>query len=453
MAKLSSLSLFARLYLTIAIAMVFSGSLSVYFIEKMHVQGAIDEYVMFTDNIYADLINEKKFVPTTPLEELTEEVHKVDGYLISWKIVFEEGPPCDVCEWVANSGDVEVYRNDLNQWFAVYKLANIEAWFVIFETNIFNFAELEKAKEEGLLSNISFHEFEDLSQLLIIFVTIAIAIYFPVRVIKNQIESLIKVQHQFGAGDMKARANNEYSKPIDELASSFNWMANSISDTVTENQLFAQAIPHEARTPLSRIQLAVGLLSRNNDDPQQLELLENINTYIGDINTLINQIVSFSKLNSVSHEAELLLYHNINLSTFIESRVKATECDLKLDCVLELDSSLTLNTNPVFLRLMLDNLLNNAAIYGKNQITIALYSANEKIILTVSDDGNGIPKEHLDKIFIPFYRVDASRSRNTGGLGLGLAICNVASKRMGGQLAVENNKTAGAKFTFQFPKD
>jgi len=451
MRKFSSLSLFSRLYIIIAVAMVFSGSLSFYVIDKMHVQGAIDDYVTFTDGIYADLVEEGKFNPTAALSEFSRDINKVENHLISWKVIFEDGPPCDVCEWVASSGDVPVYRNTDNQWFSVYELPAGNAWLVIFETNVFNFSELEKAaEEEGFFSQLSFHDLEELTQLLIIFVTIAIAIYWPVRTIRLQIENLIKTQRQFGAGDLSARACDSYSKPIDELATSFNTMANEISDTLNENQVFAQAVPHEARTPLSRIQLAVGLLSQNNNNPQQVALLDNIDTYISDVNLLINQVVAFSKLNSANDESELSLYRTIKLSTFIESRIRATNCDNKLILVKHLDDTLRINTNPAYLRLIVDNLLKNAATHAKKQLIVTLAKTNNKITFSVEDDGDGVPAEHAEKIFIPFYRVDASRSRNTGGLGLGLAIVKAASKRIGANLSLENGAGLGAKFICSF---
>lgn len=320
-----------------------------------------------------------------------------------------------------------------------------------FRNQRFQFSELEKAaEEEDFFSQLSFHDLEELTQLLIIFVTIAIAIYWPVRTIRLQIENLIKTQRQFGAGDLSARASDTYSKPIDELATSFNTMANEISDTLNENQVFAQAVPHEARTPLSRIQLAVGLLSQNNNNPQQVALLDNIDTYISDVNLLINQVVAFSKLNSANDESELSLYRTIKLSTFIESRIRATNCDNKLILVKHLDDALRINTNPAYLRLIVDNLLKNAATHAKKQLIVTLAKTNNKITFSVEDDGDGVPAEHAEKIFIPFYRVDASRSRNTGGLGLGLAIVKAASKRIGANLSLENGAGLGAKFICSF---
>lgn len=450
MARFSSTSLFTRLYLTVAIAMVVSGATSVYFIKKHHLQGTIDEYVAFTDKIYADLLQEKKIVPNTKLNDLSSEVIDVEGYLISWKILFKNGPPCNRCEWVARSGEVDVYSNGLEQWFAVYKLPNVNAWLVIYENNLFNFVEEDETAEKSIFSDYSFHDFEEIVQLLAVFLAVAGAIYWPVKVIKRQIERLVKIQHQFGAGDLRARASDTFTNPLDELATSFNSMANSISDTVKENQVFAQAVPHEMRTPLSRIRLAVGLLGQNNPDKQQLELLDNIDTYIDDISVLINQVVSFSKLNAAKDDREVSLYKTIEFSVLIDSRIKSTKCDERLEVIRNFDDSLRITTNPAYLRLLVDNLLKNASTHGKERLVVTLGKVDGHIELSVEDDGDGIPQEYLDTIFIPFSRLDVSRSRKTGGLGLGLAISKAACKRMNSKLTVKNTPAGGAKFTCRF---
>lgn len=452
MVKFKSLSLFSRLYLIIAIAMVFSGTVSVFVIEKIHVQGAIDEYVVFTDKIYSDLLKEKKIDHNIDLQYLNEEGQKVDGYLISWKITLNKDTPCHDCEYVAHSGEVEVHRNMKNQWFSVYKLPDVEAWLVIFENNIFQIEQAKTNEEKNFFSELTFHDIEELTQLTIIFFTIAMAIYWPVRVIKRQIESLINIHHKFGAGDLHARASDKLTKPLDELASSFNMMASAINDTVNENQVFAQAVPHEMRTPLSRIQLAVGLLSQNNDNKQQVELLENIDTYIDDMSVLINQVVSFSKINTINELDEASLYQTIVLSEFIKARVEAVEYTKKLNITYQLNDTLHITTNPAYLRLLIDNILKNACIHAKQNLIVSLDEFNGNIEFSVADDGEGIPEEFLETIFIPFYRLDESRSRKTGGLGLGLAIAQAACKRMNCHIAAENTLNAGAKFTCRFHK-
>ena len=112
--------------------------------------------------------------------------------------------------------------------------------------------------------------------------------------------------------------------------------------------------------------------------------------------------------------------------------------------------SLDITTNPVYLRLLVDNLLKNACIHANTQITISVSTIKGQLELAIEDDGDGIPKESFDTIFMPFSRLDVSRSRKTGGLGLGLAISKAACKRMNSELIVENSQTGGAKFTCRF---
>jgi len=461
MARLQSLSLFTRLYLSVAIAVIVSGTLSLIVIEKWDSQNEIDEFVFFTDYVYADLLKQGEIKPNNAQQDLDKSAKVIDVLSMSWQIVPIDTSPCDGCELIGRSGKVDVYRNELDQFMAVYTFLKSNTWLFIgeleTETVIFDESEglvypeqYSEQYEDEEYEVLSFDEIAPMLLLSIVLITIASTIYWPIRALQNQIEKLIKIQHQFGAGDMNIKAEEQLARPLNELASSFNTMASSIKDTVNENQLFAQAVPHEVRTPLSRIQLAAGLLRKSNESKQAIELLDNIDTYIGDINELISQVVAFSRLNSTNEEGEFELYQSIELCGFIESRIKAIKCEEKLRVIRLIDESLEITTNPVYLRLLVDNLLKNASIHAKAQILISLSTINEQIELTIEDDGEGIPQESFDTIFMPFSRLDVSRSRKTGGLGLGLAISKAACKRMNSELIVDNNKTGGARFTCRF---
>lgn len=457
MARLFALSLFTRLYLIIALAVILSGAVSFFFIEKLSEQNEMDEYVTFTDYVYEGLLKQGKITANAELKSITKEKNYLVDFAMSWQVMLEKVSPCDDCQLIGHSGNVDIFKDKYEQFFAVYKLPKVKAWLVISEDDVIFFGDDDEdgsTEVEPLAEDVEIElSLDDITPMILLFIvliTIATAIYWPIRAIQRQIESLIETQHQFGVGDMNVRANSQFTKPLNELAESFNSMASSITDTVNENQVFAQAVPHEVRTPLSRIQLAVGLLSRNNENKQQIELLGNIDTYIGDINELISQVVEFSKLNAVNDECEFSLYQSIELSAFIESRIKATKCEDNIKVIRKIDESLEITTNPIYLRLLVDNLLKNASIHAKNQVIISLVNVNEHIELSIEDDGDGIPIGLIDTIFIPFSRLDVSRSRKTGGLGLGLAISKAACKRMNSQLTVKNSATAGAKFTCRF---
>ncbi len=461
MASLKSLSLFTRLYLSVAIAVIVSGTLSLIIIEKWDSQNEIDEFVFFTDYVYADLLKQGEIQPNNKLQNLDKSPKVIDVLSMSWQIVPINTSPCDGCQLIGHSGKVDVYRNELDQFMAVYILSKSNTWLFIgdleTETVILDESEgllfpeeYSEQYEDEEFEEFSFDEIAPILLLITVLITIASTIYWPIRALQNQIEKLIKVQHQFGAGDMNIKAEETLAKPLNELATSFNVMASSIKDTVNENQLFAQAVPHEVRTPLSRIQLATGLLRKSNESKQSVELLDNIDTYIGDINELISQVVAFSRLNSTNDEGEFELYQSIELCGFIDSRIKAIKCEEKLKVIRLIEKSHEIATNPAYLRLLVDNLLKNASIHAKSQIIISLNTINEQIELAIEDDGDGIPQESFDTIFMPFSRLDVSRSRKTGGLGLGLAISKAACKRMNSELVVENGRQGGAKFTCRF---
>lgn len=457
MIKLFSLSFFTRLYLTIAIAVIVSGAMTFFVIESLDEQNQIDEFVYFTDHVYSTLVKEKKIDPDKQHQDLTQPKQFIDTFSLNWQLIPENTLLCVDCEFVGRSGSADVYRNSFDQFIAVYSLPSSKAWLVIDEAELLIFegtkiVESPEQIQEEYFIGFSFDDIAPILLLFIVLVTIASAIYWPIRTLQRQIERLIETQRQFGDGDLQIRASEKLSKPLNELAASFNSMANSIKDTVNENQIFAQAVPHEVRTPLSRIQLAAGLLRKSNDLTQQFELLDNIDTYIDDINRLISQVVAFSKLNSVSVESELDFYQPIELSAFIESRIKATKCEEKLKVVRKIKGPIQLKTNPAYLRLLIDNLLKNASIYGKAEIVVSLKESSDKIELVVEDDGDGIPQESFDTVFIPFSRLDVSRSRKTGGLGLGLAISKAACNRMNCELTVENSPNGGAVFNCVFIK-
>ncbi len=465
MVKLQSLSLFTRLYLNIAIAVIVSGTLSLIVIDKWDRQNEIEEFVFFTDYVYADLLKQGEIKPNNKQQTVYKSPNIIDALSMSWQVVPKNTSPCDGCELVGSSGKVDVYRNELDQFMAVYILPKSKTWLLIgdlaTETVIFDESEgilysgehPEQYQDEDFEeTELSFDEIAPMLLLSIVLITIASTMYWPIRSLQNQIEKLVKTQHQFGAGELNIKAEEKLAKPLNELASSFNVMASSIKDTVNENQLFAQAVPHEVRTPLSRIQLATGLLRKSSENKQATELLDNIDTYIGDINELISQVVAFSRLNSTNDEGEFELYQSIELSAFIESRIKAIKCEEKLRVIRHIDMSLDITTNPVYLRLLVDNLLKNASSHANTHITISVSTIKGQLELAIEDDGDGIPKESFDTIFMPFSRLDASRSRKTGGLGLGLAISKAACKRMNSKLVVENSHTGGAKFTCRFSK-
>ena len=393
----------------------------------------------------------------------------LDNFLIA-KLVNPEMNSvfCPSCQLITRINNTSYYQRHDGGYLVEFKLPNAKSNIIIIEKNKseLNPEDLPKdlAEElaEELAEGIIYGQEIDLIFLSLILITslfLGIAIYWPIKNLQNQIKALIDTHQQFGSGDMQAKAKEDIQKPLDKLAHSFNDMAQAIADNVKERDTFSQAIPHEVRTPLSRIQLASGLIRRKSTDLDILALVDDVDNYVVDINELISQIVEYSKINSTivagsisKSESEVDQFQTIELKSFIESRLQLLAKNQNKEYSLVIDESLELTTNPFYLRLLVDNFIKNAFNYAQGEIKISAnvtsFNNNQQLSITVEDDGIGVPLHDRETIFIAFARLDKSRSRKTGGLGLGLPIAKAAATKMAGKIVVSESPLGGALFSF-----
>lgn len=377
---------------------------------------------------------------------------------------------CPSCQLITRINNTSYYQMLDGGRLVEFKLPNAKSNIVIYEKNESEIKpedlpeDLVEELAEGFTGGILDDEDVDFVFLSLILVTslfLGIAIYWPIKNLQNQINTLIDTHQQFGSGNMTAKANEDIQKPLDKLASSFNDMALAIADNVKERDTFSQAIPHEVRTPLSRIQLASGLIRRKSTDLDILALVDDVDNYVVDINELISQIVEYSKINStavtgtssnLTNENELDQFQTIELKAFIESRLHLLAKNQNKECILTVDESIEITTNPFYLRLLVDNFIKNAFNHAQTKIklsaSVILFNNEQQLTITIEDDGVGVPIEDRETIFIAFARLDKSRSRKTGGLGLGLPIAKAAATKMTGKIVVSESPLGGAQFSF-----
>jgi len=265
-------------------------------------------------------------------------------------------------------------------------------------------------------------------------------------------EKLTKIDHiseQIGRGEFEVQKERELSAPLNKLAESLHLMASALSHKFNDSQVFAQAVPHELRTPLSRIQLATGILRQKSPSEDQLALIDNIDDYIDDIDELCSQIITFSKL-SINNKP--VPKQSLNIGEFIHTRVQ--QLDLPSDKTVRVSGTpdIELAVNEVNLRLVVDNLLNNAGLYAVHQVVVTIEEDKNSVTLRVTDDGAGILDQDKADVFVPFARVDKSRNRKTGGLGLGLAITAAAVNTLNGSITIEDATPSGASFIVILPR-
>lgn len=467
-----SLSLFSRLYLAIVISVIISISLTKYFMDSYEEQEDFNEFISEVNYIFKEIaINAETQINTE--QQIIPLGFPLDNFLTA-KLINPDinSDICPDCQLITRINNTFYYQRHDGDRLAEFKLPNAKSNIIIYEINESELNPEDFMEEmpegfsedyaESFTQGILDNEDVDIVFLSLILVTslfLGIAIYWPIKNLQNQIKALIDTHQQFGSGNLTAQANEDIQKPLDKLASSFNDMAQAIADNVKERDTFSQAIPHEVRTPLSRIQLASGLIRRKSTDLDILALVDDVDNYVVDINELISQIVEYSKINSTivagsisNSESEVDQFQTIEVKAFIKSRLNLLAKNQNKELILSIDESLELTTNPFYLRLLIDNFIKNAFNHAQTKIklsaSIITLDNNQQFSITVEDDGAGVPVDDRETIFIAFARLDKSRSRKTGGLGLGLPIAKAAATKMAGKIVVSESPLGGALFSF-----
>lgn len=356
---------------------------------------------------------------------------------------WDDTPPCLDCELLYTLSGVPVYLRGNDLYTAVFPLPNSSKSFVFNESRDFFSPDIEwyEDSERHFL----------IALLLSVFFAIGACIYLPVYRLQRHIQNLVDTQKRFGLGKLGTRANTNLPKPISELANSFNEMAEEIESKVKQSHIFSQAIPHEVRTPLSRIQLAADLLRREAPSDNQA-LFEDIDSYIDDINDLTSQIMMLSKLNVMDNSFFELVKIHVDIAEYCQDRIRYARFN-HVTFTSHLPIGVQSKFDCTMARLVIDNVMKNANNYTSDSVWVSLDENAESWLMIIEDNGPGIPAEKREEVLMPFARLDESRSvQNQSGFGLGLAIAKAAAKKLGWGISIFDSDHGGAKFTIVIPK-
>ncbi|SDZ29239.1 ATP-binding protein [Pseudomonas salomonii] len=268
----------------------------------------------------------------------------------------------------------------------------------------------------------------------------------------RDLERLKSTAAQLGRGNLSERTQIPASSNIGSLASVFDTMADDIERLLNQQRDLLNAVSHELRTPLTRLDFGLAL-ALSEDLPQaSRERLQSLVAHIRELDELVLELLSYSRLQNPAQLPERV---DVVLDEFIDSVLGSVDdelenpeivIDVALDCAVErfsLDPRLTARA--------LQNLLRNATRYCDRRIQVGVKVCADGCEICVDDDGIGIPVEQRERIFEPFYRLDRSRDRATGGFGLGLAISRRAMEAQGGTLTALASPLGGAQFRVWLP--
>ncbi len=223
--------------------------------------------------------------------------------------------------------------------------------------------------------------------------------------------------------------------PFFQLSQRFNRMTGLIRSNLDEKRLLANAMAHEMRTPLSRARLALALLQRQPHDDNGKALLDDMDRYMDELENVTQNSLQLVRLqHSETHPTAIDLDAWLRQKlTIVQGRESTLEWRADL-------TPITLETDERFLTLIIDNLISNAERYSQRVVQVRLFTQGESVHIEIQDDGPGIPEDFQEQALQPYSRLDSSRDRRSGGIGLGLALVNTACQRLGIELSMRNTQ-------------
>jgi signal transduction histidine kinase len=286
-------------------------------------------------------------------------------------------------------------------------------------------------------SSTDYHNLVFLSLLLLIAI-IFLLTFFLIRHVLKPIRWLDAGVKKIGLGDLNYRIPEGKKDELGDLTRAFNKMVQRIREILHARDQLLIDVSHELRSPLTRIRVALEFLP---DSKNKSYITNDIN----EIEIMITEILESERLNGkygklILEETDLVQLVRDTLKTFDNC---LPGISLKLP-----DSPIVIPIDRRRMQIVIKNLLDNACKYSQKDsapVAIQLETTPDHSILTIIDDGIGIPEEEISYIFEPFYRVDRSRSKKTGGYGLGLSLCRKIIEAHGGTIAMENNPDRGTK--------
>lgn len=276
------------------------------------------------------------------------------------------------------------------------------------------------------------------------------------RSLAQPLRHLARVARAFGSGQLTARARLDRQDELGAVAKAFDDMAERITALLESQRELLANVSHELRTPLARIRVALDLAAEGDAEAAR-DALANISADWGDLDRLVEDVLATARLDLGSSKPGGLPLRRdvVHLGELVEAaRARALLVYPNDPLELDVDPELPLiEGDASLLRRVVDNLVDNARKYSEPQslVSIRLRSLGEGVELAVIDRGMGIDAADLPHIFTPFFRADRSRTRKTGGVGLGLALVRRIVTAHGGQIEVESHIGQGTEVRVTLP--
>jgi signal transduction histidine kinase len=281
--------------------------------------------------------------------------------------------------------------------------------------------------------------------MLVLLTLILTAAFFVIRHILRPVKWLNTGVQEVSRGNLKHRVPLKKSDELRDLATAFNNMTDRIRDMLHSKEQLLLDVSHELRTPLTRMKVALEFLA----DSQAKQSLQ------GDIEEMEKMVSEILETARRQHKYENLKKQLTNLADLIKQTTAAFENQPPGVEIVDLPSEIEVEIDAEQVKTVFENVLNNAIKYSEAEskpVQVTCNLQKSYAVIRIKDFGIGVPQEDLARIFEPFYRVDKSRAKDTGGYGLGLSLCKTIMEAHGGKIEIDSRPQEGTTVLLFFQK-
>ncbi|TVU72809.1 ATP-binding protein [Cobetia crustatorum] len=275
-------------------------------------------------------------------------------------------------------------------------------------------------------------------------------IYLVVRSLEARLTRLERAATRIAGGYLDTRVRIESNDFLGRLGMAFNGMAERVQGLLGAQQDMIRAVSHELRTPVARIRFALQMIEDMVDDDFVLRQVKGADGDIEELDKLIDEILTYARLNNA---AGIQLNMTAVDCREVAEQVCETLAPLHPELLLSIEGeSLEVEAEARYLQRALQNLVSNACRHADSRVLVRITNDPQVIRIDVEDDGPGVAEDDRKKVFKPFARLDDSRTRASGGYGLGLSIVQKIMHSHGGSVVVDHGKALkGARFSLLLP--
>jgi len=280
--------------------------------------------------------------------------------------------------------------------------------------------------------------------ILVLLTGIMIAAFFVIRYILRPVKWLNTGVQEVSRGNLKHRVPLKKSDELRDLAAAFNEMTDRIRDMLHTKEQLLLDVSHELRTPLTRMKVALEFL----EDSQAKKSLQ------ADMEEMEKMVTDILETARMQHKYENLEKRPADLAGLLKEMLPEFENQPPGIEMVEFPSEVMAAVDSEKIKTVFENVINNAIKYSRRDsgpIRISCQRRKSYAIIRIADKGIGIPQEELSHIFEPFYRVDKSRTKDTGGYGLGLSLCKTIMEAHDGKIEIQSRLEAGTTVSLYFP--